>query len=430
MDDGGEVRIPGCHVNELADFFAAHDRWLFGHACVRTRGDRELAADLVQDTFEAAARAWDMLREHVSPRQRAWLLATLAHKDISEFRHQEAFRRRQPDIHARYQPAPADTEATALNAIALARAREIIEDMPRRQREIALMRWQDHLRTTEIAARLGVAEGTVHAQLHTARRKLIAGLERYYPIRRGSRVMTWVTEPDDQRAALFVADFYPGLGAWLAGEYASGYDAVAGRARFWLWLAAHAGDGDALADNLTGGIRMPRLTREEESELATRVLAGRRAQERLAEGGWEPGDDTRGDLLWVAEDGALAGNRLLEANLYLVVSVAGRYADQGVPFPDLVREGVTGLIRAVQKYDRTKGYRFAPFATWWIRQEIARAVAGRPRATSSRTRDVLVAEPGSPGTDVLTRTARWMLQVLGREPSPEELAAELDLSHP
>jgi RNA polymerase sigma factor (sigma-70 family) len=186
MDDGGEVRIPACHIAELADFFRAHDRWLFGHACVRTRGDRELAADLVQDTFEAAARAWDMLREHPDGRQRAWLLGTLAHKDISEFRHQEAFRRRQPDIHARYQPAAADTAAEALNSIALARAREIIEDMPPRQRQIALLRWQDHLRIAEIAARLGVSEGTVHAQLHNARRKLITGLEPYYPSGEGA----------------------------------------------------------------------------------------------------------------------------------------------------------------------------------------------------------------------------------------------------
>jgi RNA polymerase sigma factor (sigma-70 family) len=186
MDDSGEVRIPGRHVAELADFFAAHDRWLFGHACARTRGDRELAADLVQDTFEAAARAWDMLREHACHRQRAWLLATLVHKDITEFRRREAFRRREPDIHARYQPAAADTEAEALNAIALARARELIEDMPRRQREIALLRWQDHLRIAEIAATLGVAEGTVHAQLHNARRKLIAGLEPYYPSEEGA----------------------------------------------------------------------------------------------------------------------------------------------------------------------------------------------------------------------------------------------------
>ena len=181
MDDGGEVRIPACHVAELAEFFRAHDQWLFGHACARARGERELAADLVQDTFEATARAWATLREHPSGRQRAWLLGTLAHKDISGLRHEQAFRRRQPAIHARYQPTAADTEAEALNSIALARAREIIEELPPRQREIALLRWQDHRRVTEIATRLGLAEGTVHAALHAARKKLIAGLDRYYP---------------------------------------------------------------------------------------------------------------------------------------------------------------------------------------------------------------------------------------------------------
>jgi DNA-binding CsgD family transcriptional regulator len=102
-------------------------------------------------------------------------------KDISGLRRKAALRRRQPEIHARYQGAAADTEAQALNAIALARAREVIDDMPPRQKEIALMRWRDHLRAAEIAATLGIAEGTVHAQLHGARRKLVAGLERYYP---------------------------------------------------------------------------------------------------------------------------------------------------------------------------------------------------------------------------------------------------------
>ena len=148
---------------------------------MRTHGDRELAADLVQDTFEAAARAWAVLRGQVAGRQRAWLLSTLAHKNVSDFRRQEALRRRQPDIHARYQPTAADTAAQALSAITLARAREIIAEMPPRQRQIARLRWQDQLRTAEIANRLGLAEGTVHAHLHAARRKLIAGLEPYYP---------------------------------------------------------------------------------------------------------------------------------------------------------------------------------------------------------------------------------------------------------
>jgi RNA polymerase sigma-70 factor, ECF subfamily len=181
VGDNGEVRIPLRHVAELSSFFAAHDRWLFGHACVRTRGDRELAADLVQDTFEAAARAWETLRGRPTGRQRAWLLGTLANKDVSEFRRREAFRRRQPDIHARYQAIAADTAAQALNAIALERAREIIDAMPPRQQKVALMRWQDRMKAAEIATELGVTEGTVHAHLHTARAKLVAGLERYYP---------------------------------------------------------------------------------------------------------------------------------------------------------------------------------------------------------------------------------------------------------
>jgi RNA polymerase sigma factor (sigma-70 family) len=179
--DSAAARIPRRYVAELGQFFAAQDRWLFGHACVRTHGDRELAADLVQDTFEAAARAWAVLRGQLADQQRAWLLSTLAHKNVSGFRRREALRRRQPDIQARYQPTAADTAAQALNAIALARAREIIANMPPRQREIALLRWQDQLRTAEIADRLGLAEGTVHAHLHAARRKLITGLEPYYP---------------------------------------------------------------------------------------------------------------------------------------------------------------------------------------------------------------------------------------------------------
>ena len=98
MDDSGEVRLPQRHVTELGAFFAAHDRWLFGHAFLRTHGDRELAADLVQDTFEAAARAWTRLRRRAEGQQRAWLLGTLANKDISAYRRREAFRRKQPDI--------------------------------------------------------------------------------------------------------------------------------------------------------------------------------------------------------------------------------------------------------------------------------------------------------------------------------------------
>jgi RNA polymerase sigma factor (sigma-70 family) len=181
MDGSGEVRLPQRHVAELSSFFAAHDRWLSGHAFLRTRGDRELAADLVQDTFEAAARAWTRLRRRGGTQQRAWLLGTLANKNISDFRRREAFRRKQPDILARYRGASSDTAARALNSIALEQARKIIEDMPPRQKKVALMRWQDHMKGSEIAAELGITESTVHAHLHTARGKLVAGLERYYP---------------------------------------------------------------------------------------------------------------------------------------------------------------------------------------------------------------------------------------------------------
>jgi RNA polymerase sigma factor (sigma-70 family) len=181
MADGKEPKIAGSHVAELSRFFNENDQWLFGHACVRANGDREFAADLVQDTFEAAARVWPALREHDTGRQRAWLLSTVANKNVSEFRRREAFRRRQSDIHLRYQPTPADTEAQALNVIALKRAREIIDELPPQQKRIALMRWQDHLKVIEIAAELGLAEGTVHAHLHAARAKLTAGLEQYYP---------------------------------------------------------------------------------------------------------------------------------------------------------------------------------------------------------------------------------------------------------
>ncbi len=181
MDGSGEVRLPQRHVTELSSFFAAHDRWLFGHAFLRTRGDRELAADLVQDTFEAAARAWTRLRRRGGSQQRAWLLGTLANKDISDFRRREAFRRKQPDILARYRGATSDTAARALNAIALEQARQIIENMPPRQKKVALMRWQDRMKAAEIAAEPGITEGTVHAHLHSARGKLVAGLERYYP---------------------------------------------------------------------------------------------------------------------------------------------------------------------------------------------------------------------------------------------------------
>jgi len=178
--DDDETKIPEHYAAEVTRFFVAHDRWLFGHACLRTR-DRELAADLVQDTFEAAALDWGTLRELTEVQQRAWLRTTLSYKEISNYRRRMTFRRKQPDLHRRYQAAEADTEQQALSAIALERAAEIIEGLPGNQKRIALMKWNDHMKGSEIAAALGCAEGTVAAQIHEIRRKLIEGLGRYYP---------------------------------------------------------------------------------------------------------------------------------------------------------------------------------------------------------------------------------------------------------
>jgi RNA polymerase primary sigma factor len=238
--------------------------------------------------------------------------------------------------------------------------------------------------------------------------------------------MTSTQQPDDRRDALFIADFYPRLGAYLARQHANGYDAVAGRARFVLWLAAHIGD-DALADYLARAVRIPRLTAEEETELATRTRAGRRAEDKLAEGGDALTVEARAYLEQLAVDGDQAATRLHEANLWLVGSIAERYTGRGVPFPELIQAGNRGLSRAIQRYDHTKGYRFATFATWWIRQAITKAVAGRlPASQTPEPRP----GPGSWATDIdgLTRTEQRMLQALGREPTPEELAAELDPS--
>ena len=155
--------------------------------------------------------------------------------------------------------------------------------------------------------------------------------------------------------------------------------------------------------------------------MATRLRARRSAEQRPAAGGGTLAGQTRADLEQAAEDGARAGDRLLEANLALVVSISKRFTGRGMPFPDLIREGRLGLIRAIERYDHTKGYRFSTYATWWIRQAITRAVTARlslPR----------IPVPEATGIDELALTERRMLQALGREPTPEEFAAELDLS--
>ena len=232
--------------------------------------------------------------------------------------------------------------------------------------------------------------------------------------------MTSVTSPDGRHDALFIADFCPRLGAYLARQHANGYDAVAGRTRFLLWLAAHTDDG-ALMAYVARAARLPRLTAEEETELAIRLLAGRSAEQQLAEGGDTLAGQARADLERTAEDGGRAGDRLLEANLALVVSISKRYIGRGMPNSDLIRAGRVGLTRAIERYDHTKGYRFTTYATWWIRQAITRALAAR--FSLSR-----IPASQAAGIDELAQTERRMLEALGREPTPEELAAELDLS--
>ena len=188
-------------------------------------------------------------------------------------------------------------------------------------------------------------------------------------------------------ADLFVADFYPKLGEYLAEQHAAGYDAGPGQARFQTWLGEHAGGtagADPVRDYLKQIGKIPGLTIEQEAELAQRIEAGLAAERKLAEDGDHLTPGERIDLEWVAEVGARARNHLLEANLRLVVSLAKRYTGRGMPFLDLIQEGNLGLIRAVERFDYTKGYRFSTYATWWIRQAITRALARQPRPPGNR----------------------------------------------
>jgi RNA polymerase primary sigma factor len=166
--------------------------------------------------------------------------------------------------------------------------------------------------------------------------------------------------------------------------------------------------------------KVPPLNAEQEAELAKRIEAGRFAEEKLADG-TRLTDKQRLNLEWIADDGTRAKNHLVEANLRLVVSLAKRYTGRGMLFLDLIQEGNLGLIRAVEKFDYTKGYKFSTYATWWIRQAITRAMADQARTIRIPVHMVEV-------INKLARVQRQMLQDLGREPTPEELAAELDMT--
>ncbi|WP_439331090.1 RNA polymerase sigma factor [Modestobacter excelsi] len=166
------------------------------------------------------------------------------------------------------------------------------------------------------------------------------------------------------------------------------------------------------------------LTAEEEVDLAKRIEAGLYGAERLRqveEEGQKLTPQMRRDLNWIVRDGERAKNHLLEANLRLVVSLAKRYTGRGMAFLDLIQEGNLGLIRAVEKFDYTKGYKFSTYATWWIRQAITRAMADQARTIRIPVHMVEV-------INKLGRIQRELLQDLGREPTPEELAKEMDIT--
>ncbi|MGA5305146.1 RNA polymerase sigma factor [Nucisporomicrobium flavum] len=170
--------------------------------------------------------------------------------------------------------------------------------------------------------------------------------------------------------------------------------------------------------------KVPLLNAEQEVELAKRIEAGLYAAERLraCEEGEEKLDrNFERDLRWIGRDGERAKNHLLEANLRLVVSLAKRYTGRGMAFLDLIQEGNLGLIRAVEKFDYTKGYKFSTYATWWIRQAITRAMADQARTIRIPVHMVEV-------INKLGRIQRELLQDLGREPTPEELAKEMDIT--
>jgi len=177
---------------------------------------------------------------------------------------------------------------------------------------------------------------------------------------------------------------------------------------------------DPVKDYLKQIGKVPLLNAEMEVELAKRIEAGLFSEEKLAKGG-KISVKALDELEWIAEDGRRAKNHLLEANLRLVVSLAKRYTGRGMLFLDLIQEGNLGLIRAVEKFDYTKGYKFSTYATWWIRQAITRAMADQARTIRIPVHMVEV-------INKLARVQRQMLQDLGREPTPEELAKELDMT--
>ena len=178
---------------------------------------------------------------------------------------------------------------------------------------------------------------------------------------------------------------------------------------------------DPVKDYLKQIGKVSLLNAEQEVDLARRIEAGLYAEYKLKNQADEMTSRERRELHFLAQDGQQAKNHLLEANLRLVVSLAKRYTGRGMQFLDLIQEGNLGLIRAVEKFDYTKGYKFSTYATWWIRQAITRAMADQARTIRIPVHMVEV-------INKLARVQRQMLQDLGREPTPEEPAKELDMT--
>ena len=186
-------------------------------------------------------------------------------------------------------------------------------------------------------------------------------------------------------------------------------------------VMAAGATADPVKDYLKQIGKVALLNAEQEVELAKRIEAGLFADEKVNDEHTKVKPSQVDDFAWIAEDGRRAKNHLLEANLRLVVSLAKRYTGRGMLFLDLIQEGNLGLIRAVEKFDYTKGYKFSTYATWWIRQAITRAMADQARTIRIPVHMVEV-------INKLARVQRQMLQDLGREPTPEELARELDMT--
>jgi RNA polymerase primary sigma factor len=187
--------------------------------------------------------------------------------------------------------------------------------------------------------------------------------------------------------------------------------------------ARRAATGDLVRIYLREIGRVPLLTAHDEVELAKAIEAGLFAEEKL-QGGVQAGcaGAQMAELMLIAADGIAAKQRLIEANLRLVVSIAKRYIGRGLVFLDLIQEGNLGLIRAVEKFDYTKGYKFSTYATWWIRQAITRAIADQARTIRIPVHMVET-------INKMARIQRQLHQDLGREATPEEIAAEMGM-HP